>query len=266
MAEGPGISYSEVWREAARAKQYILFAALGAMALAFVVSIMVRPLYEAVMLVRIGQIAKSIQEAVPIEPPKTVLDRLRYPSFKKRVVLSVHGVGNERKLWMRAQLLASSNVVEIRVRGNSISEVNKIANAVLEELKTSHSRIASAALTVMHDNLEVVSASLKIASTQLDKARGVISATNPGSGQSAILASLLTEYLQAEVGSLRERQAALRRSLEFPFTYMTDIIEPVYVDAEPIFPNTALNVLLAAFAGIMVSILAIVMRLGRTGR
>lgn len=266
MSEGTGVTYAEVWREAVRARWHILSAVLVAMVLALVVSIVVPASYEAVMLVRIGQVAKSVEEAVPIEPPKTVLDRLRYPSFKNRVVASVSGIERARKLWIRAQLLGNSNVVEIRLRGRSVSEVSNIASTALDELKASHSRIASATLTVLHDDLERVSASLESASKQLHRARGMISAANPAGGQSTILASLLTEYLQAEISDLREKQAALRRSLEFPFTYMTDIIEPIYVDPEPIFPNIVLNMLLAAFAGMMASLLVIVVRLGRAGR
>lgn len=266
MNNEAGIRYGEVWGKLIGARLYIVIAVSFAMALAFVVSIVIPASYEAVMLVRIGQIAASKQEPVLLETPKAVLDRLRYPSFKNRVLIRVFGIEKSRKLWIRAQSLLNSNVVEIRVRGISVAEADKIAEAVLEELKVSHNRIASSALSILRDDLKSVSESLRIASIQQAKAFNMMSTRKILGDQSAILLSLLTEYLQSEIGALRDRQAVLRRSLEFPFTYMTDSIEPIYANPDPVFPDTPLNVVLAAFAALLLSILAIVVRLVRAKR
>lgn len=260
MNDEAGIRYGDVWRQITQARLHIIVAVLVAMALAFVVSIVVPPSYEAVMLVRIGQMSEPKHAPVALEMPKTVLDRLHNPSFKNRVVTRVFGVKHTRKLWIRAQSLLNSNVVEIKVRGGSVTEANQIAKAVLDELKLSHQSIASTFMSVLRDDLDDVSESLKAASIQQSRAfKSISTATSLGS-QSGILLSLLTEYLQSEISALRDRQAALRRSLEFPFTYMTDTIEPIYVDAEPVAPNMALNMVLAAFAALLLSVLVIVAR------
>lgn len=250
--------YIELWNGFLASKPRILAVMATVAALTLVVSLVLPKTYEGVLLIRIGQISIDGQAAIPIEDPRVVLDRLRNPAFLQRVAERVYKRPEKNlELYTRG---APARTMEIRARRGSIRESAEVLQATFVELRSAHEEIAAPYMTISSKAIHDMGAKISSVELQQKKALERIAATTAWSNEKSVMGLLVGQIVRSDIADLREKEMNLRLSLAAPFTYMTDMVEPIYVDEEPVYPKPLLNVIVAIAIVLAVSVFLIGLR------
>ena len=251
-------AYAEIWNGVVRHKFRILLAVFAAAAITLILSLLLPKTYEGVLLIRIGQITIVDRDPLPIEQPKVVLDRLKNPAFLQRVSERAFKA-RDRKVEFHTRGLPAGTM-EIRSRQGSMSDTMAVLQAAFIELRAAHEQIATPYMDAIREALAEAKAGIDAAKVQQKKSLERMAATTPLTDQRAILTVMVNEIVRTDISDLRDNEMALKRSLLPPFTFMTDMVEPIYVDNEPIFPHPLLNVVLAVLVVLAISVFIIALQ------
>lgn len=251
-------AYLEIWNGVVRYRFRISLALFAVAAFTLIVSALLPKTYEGVLLIRIGQITIADREPVPIEQPKVVLDRLKNPAFLRRVSERAFKAPDNRLQFLTRGLPAST--MEIKTRARSMQDANAALQAAFIELRAAHEQISSPYIAAVREALTEAAFEIQAIQAQQKQALARIAATASLTDQRAILEVMTREAVRADISDLRDKEMSLRRSLLPPFTYMTDMVEPIYADKEPIFPDPLLNVVLAVLVVLAISVFLIALQ------
>ena len=251
-------AHIEIWCGVVRYRFRILWALFALPVVTLAMSLLGPKVYEGVLLIRIGQITISERQPVPIELPKVVLDRLKNPAFLRRVSERAFKVHDKQLEFLTRGLPAST--LEIKVRARSAQDARAALEAVFVELRAAHEQIAGPYIKEVNEALTAATLRIQTIDAQRRRALARIAATAALTDQRVILATMASEALEADISELRNEEMSLRRSLLPPFTYMTDMVEPIYADDEPIFPKPVLNVVLAVVVVLAISIFVVALQ------
>ena len=248
----------ELWNGFRANKLRVLVVMVTVVLLTLVVSLVIPKTYEGVLLVRIGQISIDGQTASPIEEPRVVLDRLRNAAFLQRVAERVYKQPKkELELYTRG---TPARTMEIRARRRSVRESADVLQATFLELRSAHEAIAAPYMTISQKAVDEMAAKISHAELQQKKALERIASTTAWSNEKSVMGLLVGQIVRADIAGLRDKEMSLRLSLTAPFTYMTDMVEPIYVDEEPIYPKPLLNVIVAIVIVLALSVFLIGLR------
>lgn len=250
--------YIELWNGFRANKFRILAAVVTVAVLTLMVSLVLPKTYEGVLLIRIGQISIDGQTPTPIEEPRVVLDRLRNAAFLQRVAERVYRrPEKELALYTRG---TPARTMEIRARRGSVRESADVLQATFVELRSAHEAIAAPYMTISQKAVDEMAAKIGHVELQQKKALERIASTAAWSNEKSVMGLLVGEIVRSDIADLREKEMNLRLSLAAPFTYMTEMVEPIYVDDEPIYPKPLLNVIVAIVLVIAISVFLIGLR------
>lgn len=251
-------AYVEIWNGVVRYRLHISLALFAAAAFTLIVSALLPKTYEGVLLIRIGQITIADREPVPIEQPKVVLDRLKNPAFLRRVSERAFKAPDNRLQFLTRGLPAGT--MEIKTRAGSMQDASAALQAAFIELRAAHEQIATPYITAVNEALAEATSRIDAIQAQHKHALARIAATAALTDQRAILAAMTSEAVRADISDLRDKEMSLRRALLPPFTYMTDMVEPIYADSNPIFPDPVLNAVLAVLVVLAISVFLIALQ------
>lgn len=254
----PVPAYVEIWSGVVRHRFRISLTLFAVAAFTLIVSLLLPKTYEGILLIRIGQITVADRAPVPIEQPKVVLDRLKNPAFLRRVSERAFQAPDKDLEFLTRGLPAGT--MEIKTRARSMQDANAALQAAFIELRAAHEQISSPYIAAVREALTEAASDIQAIQAQQKHALARIAATAALTDQRAILAAMTSEAVRADISDLRDKEMSLRRALLPPFTYMTDMVEPIYADSDPIFPDPVLNAVLAVLAVLAISVFLIALQ------
>lgn len=251
-------AYIAIWNGIVKNRSRILIASFAAAVISLAASALLPKTYEGVLLIRIGQITTTDRNPVPIEQPKVVLDRLRNPAFLQRVSERAFQARDLDLEFYTRGLPAST--MEIKAREGSVREVTAALQAAFIEIRAAHEQIASPYMATVRDAVADAQVRMDGIRAKQKDALARMGATAALTDQRAILAAMANETVQADISDLRDKEMSLRRSLLPPFTYMTEMVEPIYASSDAISPDPILNTLLTVLVVLAISIFLVALQ------
>lgn len=239
--------------------------------------------YEAVALIRVGQISKVNGHTVvrePIESPTSLVERMALAQFQRRVAEAL----NDQR-WLQdiddsalskafSVVLLKGNLepntvplIELRAWGPSTDVAKRKLNAVTAELVKSQSAQIEAAQAQLRADLDL--ARLRLANnerTLVELTRALQTATTDRFSKT-VLTLLVNAKSPPELLEQRQIVMAMEEALRAPNTQPTHLIEGAFAVPRPIFPKPAFLLLAGIVSGLLMGILWVLWsdrwRLGR---
>ena len=226
---------------------------------------LVDPVWEATGVMQIGQVDQGVpgQTSLLVESGPRTVERMKLRSFENAVLnalkISLDDDDRDGTLFrnsLKLRLLPNTDLIEVKVRGHSPEEATRRAEAVVEQIRSVHERLAEPSVTRLKLLLDETKIQLKQAReehTRLLKDFELKQAVGPGNrfSENVLFASILDRKM-ADIREFEQRKLALEEQLNPQRTYNTSLIDKVSVPEKPAFPKKALFVSLAAVLGLVV--------------
>lgn len=261
------ISLPEFWSVLSHYKGWVLGLPVLAVAAALVlVFLVLKPEWEAVALVQIGQIGQLGRGSALIEPVPRVVARVSSGGFQRAVLASI-GTSNsennqEAALYRRSiKVTAPANtidLVQVKVRGYSPQQADRLIAATVAYLRKVHEKLAASSILRLKQQLAKLDA--QIAEIQAERA-GMLKkfdAKKIGTPAERFMEGIVLDnivvQLDATLRGLDRTRMAYDEQLSPERTYPTSLVENVYVSPKPVFPKKALTVTLAGVLALFVGV------------
>lgn len=267
------MSLQDLWRILMAQREWLFGIPIVCMFLATVGVLIAKPKWEATAVIQIGQVGQSGvgQDSQLIEPSGRAIERMKMKSFENEVLISLKiPVEGENPLatLFRSSLtlrsLGTTDLIQVKVRGDSPNQAAKWALAVVDRLKSVHERLAQPTI----DRLRKQQAELKKQMKMIEEERAnllkIVSKSSEASGDSRFSANLLLSNLlvqkNAELRDFEMRRLAADEQLTSVRTYPTSLIDLVYVSENPVSPKKLLVLVLAAILGLLLGVVVALSR------
>jgi len=239
--------------------------------------------WEARALIQIGQVGQVITrvdsasgEALQrlTEPPARAQERIKLQSFQDAVLvkmqLPLDDSEPSSRLYrdsLKVKLIPSTDLLEIKVRGHSREDAEIRARTTVEQLQEIHRNLEQPRIARLKAQLEETLRNLDSSETDLAKLLEAASAKKGTDAtgrfaENVLLASLVRDK-GAEIRKLREAKILVEEQLSPAYTYSTALLGNIAVSAGPVFPRKILVIPLVTLAGLIVGVLAALVRKGR---
>lgn len=257
------ISLLELWQVLVRHKYWVLGIPLIAMIGAFGITSQMKPQWEATGVMQIGQAGQTSQ---PIEPVARIVERMKLKTFPDNVLASV-GVPlmdapPRAALYrdsLKAKLLPSTDLIEIKVRGHSREEASANIEATVAYLRAIHDRMAAPATEVLQRQLARVELQIKNARAAMDGLRNTAELRQPSHSGDRFMANieLASTMLRwdTELRGLEHAKATYEEQLNPSHTYPTSLFDKVFIGEGPVAPR---KVRISALSGLVALVVGMV--------
>lgn len=237
-------------------KRWILAApAIAGLAALMAVSLM-RPLWEASVLLQVGQVGQIL-----LEPVANVVSRMSHPSF---VPGALNGTGLKTgemhlaesyyRCSLKVTQVKGSDLIEVKLRSYSADIARNLAQGTVAYLQTVHGEIFSSASARIQEQIKNTDSSIQAASGQLDLLQQQL--PRKVNSPDATLSAFIWHNKSTELHELTQRKLLLEEQISPLRTYATRTVGEVYVSGGPVSPNKPLIVLLATAGGLFAGFLA----------
>lgn len=232
--------------------------------------------YEAVALIRVGQIAQVNGSgsytvvSQPIEPPAQAMERMGTAQFQRRVA---EALGDQA--WLqdieRSSLAKAYSLelvkngqepnqvplIELRVPGHNTDAALKKLEAVAEELGRTHSEPAEAVAGQLRANLDLARVRLAETERTLAEVAKALQATDTKANRltSEMILPFFRLEKESQIFVQRQMIMALEVALRAPATRPTQLIEAAYVPAKPVFPKPVFLLAVGVICGLLGGVL-----------
>ena len=267
------MSLQDLWRVLIDQRRWLFGIATLCVFLATVGILISKPKWEATAVIQIGQVGQSGvgQGSQLIEPSVRAIERMKMKSFENDVLISLKiPVEDENPLaslfrsTLSLKALGTTDLIQVKVRGDSPDQTASWAQAVVDRLKNVHERLAQPTI----DRLRKQQAELKKQMKSIEEERAnllkIVSKSSETSGDSRFSANLLLSNLllqkNAELRDFEMRRLAADELLTSIRTYPTSLIDRIYVPEKPASPKKLLIVMLSAVLGLILGIIVAFMR------
>ena len=267
------MSLQDLWRVLIDQRRWLFGIATLCVFLATVGILISKPKWEATAVIQIGQVGQSGvgQGSQLIEPSVRAIERMKMKSFENDVLISLKiPVEDENPLaslfrsTLSLKALGTTDLIQVKVRGDSPDQTASWAQAVVDRLKNVHERLAQPTI----DRLRKQQAELKKQMKSIEEERAnllkIVSKSSETSGDSRFSANLLLSNLllqkNAELRDFEMRRLAADEQLTSVRTYPTSLIDRIYVPEKPASPKKLLIVMLSAVLGLILGIIVAFMR------
>ena len=261
------ISLREIWQVLVRYKWLVLGMPAIAVAVALVVSFLLKPVWEATAVVQVGQVGQVGQAGQLIEPVARVVERLKVRSFGDAVLAGL-GVPRDEKnplahLFrhsLQVKPLPAADLIEVRVRGYSRQEASQWADAIFEKLHKIHAELAAPTIQRLKQQMAEVTQQITQTQTARDALFDVTTRLKRHGGPDAFMEQIVLANTlvmrDAELRALEQTKRVVEEQLSPVRTYPTSLMGEVYVANDPVAPKKGLIVALAGVLGLVLGVFA----------
>lgn len=251
-----------------------VFTAIGA-GIAFVSTLLMRPLWQAQITVQNGQlywVTPTGPTAVNIEPPARTVDRIKVATFQDAVLEQLNlplneGVNPETDLIRRSfevRLLRNSDLIELAVRGYSPPDASRVLQQYVRNLAKEHASLAKPTLDRLSQDMRQVEMDLsdaKARQVELGKREQERSKTNiVGKFSENVLLDNMINSNAADIRLLQQRRNTLQEQLNPERTFNTRVIGETVVSRDPVFPKRSLFSVSGGLIGLLIGLTYIAWR------
>ena len=228
--------------------------------------------WEASALVRVGQSGNTDKtlnsiEPVLIEPALQVVDRIKNISFQKEVMKKIglpQDENDDNNKLFRNTLkvkLEKSDLISINIRSLSADNAKLHLSAVVDELKSIHTKMLAPTTNRWHQELSTIQLELKRSSIDLERLTKSLDSRseslNPSSFAQAALVSNIMIAREEELRDFRDRKLILEEMLSPERTFVTSVIGQIEVSNKAVFPKKSLFVLAGLLLGLLLGALIV---------
>jgi len=248
-----------------RYRYFLLLLQIIAIASAFWVISTTPKLWEASAIFQIGQIGQAGQpgeSGMLVEPIANVMSRMTHPSFPERVVKKLDISPTEKSFAMadlsslKITQVKNSNLIEIRVKGESSKFAADLLKAVLYQLQETHQAIIGPTILRFKEELRNVTDAITANKDEVDIVKKQLLAKPRWNSYDMTLALIIIKNKDNELKELSQRKATLEEMLSPMRTFSTKLVGDIYVSAGSVSPNRSLIFSLAVSIGLMLGLLA----------
>lgn len=267
------ISLRDLWRVLVNQKNWVIGVPILCVLLAAVGVSMAKPKWEATAVIQIGQVGQSGvgQGSQLIEPPIRAIERMKMKSFEDDVLTALKmpvktggPVASLFRSTLSLKALGATDLIQVKVRAHSPVEAETWANAVVTRLKDVHERLAEPTIDRLRKQQVELKKQMQIIEEERKNLLKIVSKSSETSGDSRFSANLLLANLllqkNAELRDFQMRRLAADEQLTSVRTYPTSLIDRIYVPENPASPKKLLVVMLAAVLGLILGIVAALIR------
>jgi capsular polysaccharide biosynthesis protein len=218
------------------------------------------PKYEAVGIVRVGQVASE-----PIETALNSTERMKSLAFQKDVEQLLVARSGQQKVAQTSsdtelpnflpRLLKGGDFIAIEARASTPSRAHDIVEAVVSVLNSRHEAMAKDSIAIVNRQIaETKSAVKRLEPLEVPDA---VTATTTSRAETPGTAFLDLARIgeAATYRNLRTLQMDLETALQRPNTRPTETVETVFVGDKPVFPNHLLFLLAGGLTGGFIALL-----------
>lgn len=246
------VSLLELFNVLARYKKLVFgLPILGAISAAIFASFILRPTWEASVVLEVGKVNQAI-----VEPVSNVITRMMLPSFAKGAInISVTKTDELNALkgfykTLKVTQVKGSELVGVSLRGPSAEKANDIIQSVIANLQKTHTEMMAVSVEKNIKQLQILAEDIKKASIETDLLRKKLFATHNWNAFDATLSATLLKDKSAELREMIQRKLVLEEQLTPSRTYTTRVVDEVYVSEGPVSPNKPLIIGLAVLLGL----------------
>lgn len=235
-------------------KRLILAAPIVSGLAALIAVSLMRPLWEASVLLQVGQVGQVL-----LEPVTNVVSRMSHPSFIPSVLNRARLKPDEMRFAksdyqcsLKVAQVKGSDLVEVKLRSYSADMARNLTQSTVANLQAVHDELFSSALSIIQEQIKSTNNSIRFASGQLDLAGQQLSSkTNPAG---TALAAITLQNKSSEFHELTKRKLQLEEQVGPLRTFATRIVGDIYVSEGPVSPNKPLIVAMAILAGLLTGV------------
>jgi hypothetical protein len=258
------ISLRDVWSILWINKYLVLGVPLVAAAAAAVAVMLVKPQWEAVSVIQIGQVW---QAAMPLESPNRTVERIKLQPFKIAVLSSLgirpgddDPLGGLYSKSLKVKVLPNTDLVELRLRANSRQDALRWADATVQHLQSVHQKLAEPMIARLMQQQSQMKRQVQLIQEEKErllKNAEIRSEIGPGNrfAENMLLSNFLLQK-DAELRAFELQSLMLEEQLDPAKTYPTSLLDRVYVPEKRAYPKRTLTVVLAAVTGMFVAVVA----------
>ncbi|AMR79527.1 hypothetical protein [Cupriavidus nantongensis] len=222
--------------------------------LGYVLTFLIPQQWEARSVLQMGQIQTSPttngQQSVVIETAARAMERMKLGPFQDAVLKKLNlpsdpGANKNTDLFrssLTTQVLRTSELLEIGVRGYSAEQARRFLLETQNELIHLHSVLSEPSITRFQSDLDETRTSLAAAMAQYRQLQQMGAQNPPKQNANAkfseqVLLGNLLSLTESEMRNLRLRQSALEEQLNPARTFNTRPLGDVEVSRRPVFPK-----------------------------
>ncbi len=260
-------SLLDLWAVISRYKWFVLGLPVVVVVASAAIASMLSPQWEAIALIRIGQVGHVGQGATPIETSQNVVERLKQRGFQDAVLGALGRPTSHKDSFaemyrdtLKVRHVPNTDLVRLQVRAHSGDEARQNARATFEQLRKIHELRAAESATRLKQYL--VSLNERLNKVRRERENLINAASkktaNPSGGQAVVENVVLSDVLNRLDQDLArlERESVTYEELFSPMrTYDTALIEDISISDEPVWPRTGLLVVFSGVAALVVGIL-----------
>ncbi|MFA7399569.1 MAG: Wzz/FepE/Etk N-terminal domain-containing protein [Sideroxydans sp.] len=251
------ITLHEIWGVTTRHRFLVISFPVIAIVIALIVTSVLKPQWEAVALIRIGQIGSKQQL---IEPTARAIERIKLEDFKISVLsklgLPTNRENAESELYLdklKIEVAAASDLIRITTRGHSPEQAKQFAEATLSTIAEQHAELAEPSIKRLTEHIRQLRKELALETSQQEIAKRAL-AKNLDSQDKFMANVVLANAIYQRDEGIRSLKSELQNSeeqLDPLKTYPTSFLQGVYVTDKPVMPAIKWIIPLAGIFGLL---------------
>lgn len=237
--------------------RWLLFSApiIGAIGAAVVIT-QLRTVWEASALIQVGQVGQVV------EPASRTVARVQNPSFAFRVFGQSSANLDEDmpafslyKASFKARQLPNTDLIELKVRGYSKDDAQKLILATVNQLRVVHDEMMKPSIDRLEQELAEIEKGARDNQNIVNElSRRLVSGSRSSDG--SVLYVMLIQQKLTEIRTLMDRKLALQEQIHPARTFSTKLVGEIFVSKNPVSPNKKMIIfmmMLLAFFGAMLA-------------
>lgn len=251
------ITLYEIYRVISQHKYLVISFPIIAMAIALIVSNAIKPQWEAIALIRIGQIGTQQQL---IEPTARAIERIKLESYKAKV-LSKLGLPPSREnaesaLYLdklKVEVGADKGLIRITTRGHSPEQAKQFAEMAQSTLAEQHAELAAPSIKRLTEQVQQLRKELALEASQQEIAKKILAKNldSPEKFMANIVLTNATYQREKGIRSLKWELQDSEEQLDPLKTFPTSLLQDVYVTDKPVMPVIKWIIPLAGIFGLL---------------
>jgi len=256
------LTLEQIWSVLCRRKKIVMGLPIVATAASLAVILLVDPQWEASGMIQIGKVGGS---GSLVEPVQRSVERLKLRSFENLVLAFVniptqHGYSTAAlyRASKRVRHVPDTDLIELRLRSYTAGDAVKLVEGTVTTLRRTHDVIAEPSLARLRQLLVQTKTEYERVGVKRDSIERAVNRSQrskPADPVSSFIVLSMMQQLNADMRDLQTRAADLEERLSQQHTYPTSLLGDVQVSERPVFPKSALILVLSALVGLMVGMI-----------
>ena len=224
---------------------------LGAVSAALLVSLVLRPTWEASAVLEIGKVAQVL-----VEPVTNVVTRMMLPSFAKAAINST-GIKPEEMEpvkgfygTLKAAPVKGSELIEIKMRGPSAEMAKNLIEGAITAMQKTQTEMMAVSIERSKKQLQILTEDINKASVETELLRKKLLASHNWNAFDATLSATLLKDKTVDLRAMIQIKLTLEEQLSPARTYPAKLIDEIYVSEDPVSPKKSLIIGLAILLGL----------------